>query len=106
MKKLLSDELASFKKVAEYVRANPDTVLDEVKRAKDVPGVSEAADKVFDSGVISLVRCKNGAVIFSTGRLTKTSSEHYIIWSPYEKPADYPNAFSAGQTDWYLDAGA
>jgi hypothetical protein len=100
LKTALSDNYAAFRDLAEYMRANPKTVVIYSKDVKNDPTLKEDFDKI--SGTVLCVWNKSGAVAFDTGKETQSSDNHYIIYSPDGTPKDYPNAADAGKENWYI----
>lgn len=101
LKKELAGKLSSFSTVASYMKSHPEVSYLYYEAADSHPSISSEIKTVFGD-LIMEATVKNGAVAFSTGQETRTSKEHYLIWSPYGKPEAFPSAFSAGQKDWYV----
>ena len=101
LKNELAGKLSSFNTVASYMKSHPDVGSLYYEAAESHPGVASEIKTVFGDRIMDAF-VKNGAVVFSTGKETRTSDEHYLIWSPYGKPQAYPSAVSAGQKEWYV----
>ncbi len=102
LKKALSDNYTSFTVLADYMKANRDIVVIYTQEAKKLPKIGDELEELNNAGIICIWN-KEGAVAFSTGKETQTSSEHYIIFSPEGRPSAYPDAADAGKTGWYID---
>ena len=101
LKKLLNDNYSAFSSVASYFRTNTtDIKIIYEQDAKKLPAISDDLSQVFSSTLLC-IKPADGIVVFSTGNIGDDTS-HYIIYSPDGEPKGYPDAFSAGKTNWYL----
>lgn len=101
LNKALSDNYSAFTSLAGYMRAHPDTAVIYKKDVKGDPSALCDFEQIEAAGILCVWN-KQYAVAFDTGKETQSSNDHYIIYSPSGKPADFPKAFSADKKDWYI----